>query len=99
MIIIIENFKLVQEGLFFNLVRTIQSEETVIKEEGGKKTRVKTGNLVERDVDFGYGMSLESCIKKIIMTNLSDRELEVSLKQWIKMYQEEQEKIKQLLTL
>lgn len=99
MTIMVENYKLVQEGTTFNLTQIIQSEETLIKKENGQQKRIKTGNLVNREVEMGFNMSLDSCIKKMIMNNLSDKEMVVSLKQWLDMYREEREKITQLITL
>ena len=99
MTIVVGDYKLVQEGATFNLIQVVESEETLITEENGQKKRTKTGKLVQRDVEMGYNMSLDSCIKKMIMNNLSEKEMEVSLKQWLNMYREEREKITQLLTL
>ena len=97
MIIEINNWKLVQDGTTFNLIQVVESEETLITEVEGKKTRIKTGKLIKREVESGYNMSLDYCIKKITMTNLSEKELVVNLEQWVKMYREERESITNLI--
>jgi len=97
MIIEIEDYKLIQDGTTFNLVWVTKSEETIIEEVDGRRVRTKTGKLVDRDVDFGYNMQLEYCIHKIVMNNLSQKDLRVNLEKWINMYREEREKITKLI--
>lgn len=99
MIIEIDKYKLIQEGGTFNLIKTVMSEEVIIEEIDGKKSKIKTGNLIPREVDFGYNMSLDRCLQKIIMENLSDTDLITDLNTWIKMYREEREKITQFINI
>ncbi len=99
MTILVEDYKLIQREVGFDLIQTIKSEETLIKEIEGKRIRVKTGKLVDRDIDLGYNMDLESCIKKIIHNNLSRKEVIISLHDWLKLYREEREKITKLINI
>lgn len=99
MTILVEDYKLIQKEVGFDLIQTIKSEETLIKEIEGKRIRVKTGKLVDRDIDLGYNMDLESCIKKIIHNNLSRKEVIISLHDWLKLYREEREKITKLINI
>lgn len=99
MTILVEDYKLIQREAGFDLIQTIKSEETLIKEIEGKRIRVKTGKLVDRDIDLGYNMDLESCIKKIIHNNLSRKEVIISLHDWLKLYREEREKITKLINI
>lgn len=99
MIIKIDDYRLVQEGTLFNLIWVTKSEETLIKKIDGKRVRVKTGNLIDREVIIGYGLQFDNCINRIIMNNLSNKDLVVELKEWIKMYREEREKITKLINI
>lgn len=97
MIIQIGIYKLIQEGSTFNLTKMVQVEETVFEEIDGKNKRVKTGNVVSKEIDFGYNMGLDRCIQKIAMENLSNIDLTIDLATWLKMYREEREKITQTI--
>ena len=99
MTILVEDYKLIQKEVGFDLIQTIKSEETLIKETEGKRIRIKTGKLIDRDIDLGYNMDLESCIKKIIHNNLAGREVIVTLHDWLKLYREEREKITKLINI
>jgi len=99
MMIDIGEYKLIQDGNTFNLIWISKAEETLIEEINGKRVRTKTGKLIDKEVEMGYNMTLETCVKRMIMNNLSEKDLVVNLKEWIKMYREEREKIQQLITL
>jgi len=91
------DYILIQDGVTFNLVQVIKSEETTIEEVDGKRIRVKTGRLVDREVEMGYNMSIDYCLKKIIMNNLDKKDVTVNLQEWLKMYREEREIITNLM--
>lgn len=99
MIIDIGEYKLIQDGTTFDLVWISKAEETLVEEVEGKRVRTKTGRLIDKEVEMGYNMTLETCVKRMVMNNLSEKDLTVNLKEWLKMYREEREKIQQLITL
>lgn len=93
----IGSYKLIQREVGFDLIQTIKSEETVIEKVDGRSIRTKTGKLIDRDIDLGYNMTLESCVNKIIMTNILEKEGVTDLLNWVKLYREEREKITNIL--
>jgi hypothetical protein len=91
MTIEIGKFKLVSNDDRFNLVETKQVENKDFQ------TKLKTGEVSERDIEIGFDMQLETAIKYIINRNLNDQDLIVDLPTYIKMYQKEREKVTNLL--
>jgi hypothetical protein len=91
MVIEIGKFKLVSNDDRFNLV------ETKVIENKDFQTKLKTGEISEKDVEIGFDMQLETAIKYIINRNLNDQAIIVDLPTYIKMYQKEREKVTNLL--
>lgn len=60
-------------------------------------TSKETGEKYETEDTIGYNMRLESCIKKIIHLNHCTKEETMSLKEYIKEYKEELNRIEQML--
>ena len=97
MVILIENYELIQEGGTFNLVWKKESEsfEFYIDEDGVKKRRpVEKGSI--REVVLGYNMSIQTCLRKIIYNEITNKELKISLLEWLKLYKEENDKFTKL---
>lgn len=92
MVILIENYELIQEGSSFNLVWKKESEsfEFYTDEEGGKKRRPIEKSI--RRVVLGYNMNIQTCLRKIIYNEIANKELRVSLLEWLKLYKEENDK-------
>jgi hypothetical protein len=91
MTIEIGKFKLVSNDNRFNLV------ETKVIENKDFQTKLKTGEVSERNVEIGFDMQLETAIKYIINRNLNDQDITVDLLTYVKMYQKEREKVTNLL--
>ena len=56
-----------------------------------------TGEEYIKEVEFGYNMQLESCIKQIIHLRLKKNNTVVDLKEFLDKYKEEKEKINSIL--
>lgn len=94
--IIVENYILEQEGNTFNLYWNKPSNSYTMKtEETGKKIRVLQDSQKERKVELGYNMTLLSCLRKIVMNELSNQDLKVGLEKWLELYKEENKKFEQ----
>ena len=63
------------------------------------EVKAKSGELKQEFKDAGYGLSVETCIKKIIHNNLSGKDVTVTLHDWLKLYREEREKITKLINI
>lgn len=97
--IIVENYILEQEGNTFNLYWNKPSNSYLIKtEDSGKRTRVLQDSQKERKVDMGYNMTIFRCLRVIVMNELSNQNLRVSLKEWLELYKKENNKFEQIFT-
>ena len=79
----------------FHLTREVTREKTEIID--GKKEGL--GEYYKDNEVVGYNMRLESCIKKIIHLNHCSIDETVSLKQYMKMYKEYLEEIKNVTNI
>ena len=93
MVILIDNYELIQEGATFNLIWKKESEsfEFYIDDEGVKKRRPVEKDKV-REIVLGYNMNISTCLRKIAYNELTNKEQKVSLLEWLKLYNQEIEK-------
>lgn len=90
----IGEYVLVQQLDTFDLIWDKPSEgHQFIKQDDGSRTRERTGEISNREVLLGYNMSIYTCQHKIVMNNLSNQELTLSMEQWLKLYIEENQKV------
>jgi hypothetical protein len=83
--ILIDDYILEQENDRFNLYKKAVA------------TKKEDGSKYDTQYTLGYGMSLESCVQNIILMNLEDKKVNVSLEVFIKEYKKERERITNLL--
>lgn len=92
MVIKIENYEMEQEGTRFNLKWFKTSTKKVFQGKGENRTRIDTGEEVIVETPMGYGMTLERCLSMIVGNELTIQDRTISLKEWLKEYQEITEK-------
>lgn len=96
-IVINEDYYLVQDIDRFDLYWTKEVNKRKFQiEEDGSRSRVQTEEKGRTLICLGYSMTLESCLNKIIKNNLSNKEEEVDLKQWLDLYKTEVENFSKL---
>ena len=77
-----KNYTLEPEGRRFNLYKTVKANKI------DKKTKKPTGEVYDREENYGYGMSFDLCIETIISDSLCEKNEELSLRQYIDEYKE-----------
>lgn len=97
MTIVIEDYNLIQQGSTFDLIWLKPSASfEFVEDKDGKKTRKEKEETQTREVTLGYNMSLSYCMKKIVYNNLNNKDLKVSLLEWTKLWQTENDRIYQI---
>jgi len=91
MVIEVGRFKLVGTEDRFNLLELKKVEN---KDFASKK---KTGEISEREIEVGYDMRFETCIRYILDRTLNDQDLKVDLHTYVEMYKKEREKLMNIL--
>lgn len=64
----------------------------------GKGKKKGSNETIDTYINIGYGLSLESCINKIAHLSVLKESRVIELKQFIKEYKEEVQKIRDYLT-
>jgi hypothetical protein len=78
-----KNYTIVQtQSLNYDLLRT--GKRRVFEKVDGK--RVNTGETRDHDEEWGYDMSLERCIEKIVKLELLEKQETVDLKTFLTEY-------------
>lgn len=96
-IVVNEDYYLVQDSNKFDLYWTKEVNKRKFQTgEDGSRSRIQTEERGRTLICLGYSMTLENCINKIIKNNLSNRDEEISLKQWLELYKEETKKFSEL---
>lgn len=87
MIIKIREYELRQEDNYFNLYHNKVVDKTVVKNEDGSTNFVRNEDEShKREVCIGYGYTLTTALKRIIMNELAQKQDVVDLREYLKEY-------------
>jgi hypothetical protein len=86
-----KNWIIEQEGAFFNLFK----EEVVNKID--KVTKKPTGETEIAKKNHGWGMSLETTLRKIIYLELEKQDVKIPITKWLVEYKKLQEELRETL--
>jgi hypothetical protein len=95
----IKYYRLIQEGHLFNLDKEVETTIKTNKQalDFNGKIGDKTGKKVW--VSEGYSFQLESALKRIAFLELGDKDLKISLDEYVKMLVEEYRELKDLVNV
>jgi len=77
----IRDFILIQQEYWFDLKRIVKSRKI-----GDGTIQNPTGEEYEREIDYGYNMTLPTCIEKIVHLTLLDNNMLVEWKDYVSQY-------------
>ena len=93
MIIIIDSdFKIQIDKYGFDLIKVVEA-----RKKGDGTISTPTGEKYTREETIGYYTTLESVIKEVIHIRQSEKDIQITLREFIKDYKTEREKIEKLI--